>query len=57
MIKKGEVWKVDLEPTKGIEIKKIRSCAIIIKKILVIFSDLPNVVSHGVSPSRILYTF
>jgi len=29
MIKKGEVWKVDLEPTKGTEIKKIRSCVII----------------------------
>jgi hypothetical protein len=57
MIKKGEVWKVDLEPTKGTEIKKIRSCVIIIKKILVILSDLPNIISHGVSPSRILYTF
>ena len=28
-MKRGEVWKVNLDPTVGAEIKKIRSCVIV----------------------------
>jgi mRNA interferase MazF len=29
MVNRGEVWKIDLDPARGTEIKKKRSCVII----------------------------
>ncbi len=49
--KRGEIWWVDLEPTQGLEAKKIRACLIIQNDIGNEESDMTTVVPF-LSPKR-----